>query len=73
MKYRLVGMIFVEVLKRKNEVNVFMKFYRDVRVKGGKLKYRVGDWVWILKYKRKVFDNGYILNWIEEIFVVDVI
>lgn len=36
-----------------------------------KPKFKVGDKVRISKYKRKVFEEGYTLNWSEEIFVID--
>ena len=36
-----------------------------------KPKLKVGDKVRISKYKSKVFDKGYTLNWTEEIFLVD--
>ena len=33
--------------------------------------YKVGDKARISKYRRKVFDKGYTLNWTEEIFLID--
>ena len=36
-----------------------------------KPRFKVGDKVRIIKYKRKVFDKGYTPNWTEEIFLVD--
>ena len=38
-----------------------------------KPKFKVGDKLRILKYKRKVFYKRYTPNWTEEIFVVDTI
>ena len=40
-------------------------------MKPGKPKFSIGDKVRISKFKRKVFDKGYIPNWTEEIFVID--
>ena len=72
-KHRSIGMSPVEASKKKNESSVFLKLCGDLRVKGEKAKYKVGDRVRISKYKRKVFDKGYTPNWTEEIFVVDAI
>ena len=32
-------------------------------------KFKVGDIVWISKYKN-IFANGYVPNWSEEVFVI---
>ena len=72
MKHRSIGMTPVEASKKKNESAVFLKLYGDVKAGfSGKPKFKVGGWVRISKYKRKVFDKGYTPNWTEEIFVVD--
>ena len=36
-----------------------------------KPKFKVGDKVRISKYKRNVFDKGYIPNWTEEVFTIN--
>ena len=36
-----------------------------------KPKFKIGDKVRISKYKRQTFDNGYIPNWTEEVFIID--
>ena len=38
-------------------------------VNHGDPKFKVGDHVWISKYKN-VYAKGYILNWSEEVFVI---
>lgn len=35
-----------------------------------KLKFKISDKVGISKYQRKIFDKGYIVNQVEEIFIV---
>lgn len=59
-------------VKKENEEKVFNNLYGDfIYEKLEKLKFEVGDKVRILKYKRKVFDKGWEINWIEELFVID--
>ena len=72
-KHRSIGMTPVEASKKKNEGSVFLKLYGDMRTKGVRAKFKVGDRVRISKYKRSVFDKGYTPNWTEEIFVVDTV
>ena len=61
----------IEASKKKNENTVYFSLYGDMRQLSSKPKFKVGDKVWISKYKRKVFDKGYTMNWTEEIFLVD--
>ena len=62
----------VEASKKKNEKKVWSNLYGDlIYLKPGKAKFAIGDRVRISKYKRQVFDKGYIPNWTEEIFVID--
>ena len=55
----------------KNESTVFFNLYGDMEQLSSKPKFKVGDKVRISKYKRKIFDKSYPLNWTEEIFLVD--
>ena len=60
-----------ETGKKKNESTVYFNLYGDMEQLPSKPKLKVGDKVRTSKYKSKVFDKGYTLNWTEEIFVVD--
>ena len=60
-----------ETGKKKNESTVYFNLYGDMEQLPSKPKLKVGDKVRISKYKSKVFDKGYTLNWTEEIFLVD--
>ena len=67
-----VKMTPIEASKKENEEKVFVNLYGDlIYWKPKKPKFLIGDKVRISKYKRRVFDKGYIPNWTEEVFVVD--
>ena len=70
-KHRSIKMSPVEASKKKNEDEVFMNLFGDLRQVKIEPKFTVGDHVRITKFKRKVFDKGFTPNWTEEIFVVD--
>ena len=61
----------IEASKKKNESAVCFNLYGDMEQLSSKPRFKVGDKVRISKYKRKVFDKGYTLNWTKEIFLVD--
>ena len=61
-----------EASKKENKKQVFTNLYEDeIYLKPKKPKFSIGDKVGLSKYKRRVFDKGYTLNWTEELFVVD--
>ena len=71
-RHSSIKMTPVEASKKKNESKVWANLYGDlIYLKPGKPKFSIGDKVRISKFKRKVFDKGYIPNWTEEIFVID--
>ena len=43
--------------KKKNESTVYYNLYGDMEQSSSKPKFKVGDKVRIIKYKRKVFDK----------------
>ena len=61
----------VEASKKKNEGTVYFNLYGDMELSSSKPKFKAGDEVRIFKYKRKIFDKGYISNWTEEVFTED--
>lgn len=66
-----IKMTPVEARKKKNENTVYINLYGYMEQLSAKHKFKIGDKVRISKYKRKVFDKGYTLNWTEQIFLVD--
>ena len=70
-KHSSIKMTPVEASKKKNESTVYFNLYGNMKQLSSKPKFKVGDKVGISKYKRKIFDKGYTLNWTEEIFLVD--
>ncbi|PFX15633.1 putative uncharacterized transposon-derived protein F54H12.3 [Stylophora pistillata] len=70
-KHRSTKMTPVEASKKKNEDDVYLNLYGELRASKAKPKFAVGDRVRISKYNRKVFDKGFTPNWTEEIFVMD--
>ena len=70
--HRSVQMSPVAASDIKNKHQVFANLYSDEIYKQVKKpKFRIGDRVRISKYKRKLFDKGFTLNWTEEIFVIN--
>ena len=70
-KHSSIKMTPVETGKKKNESTVYFNLYGDMEQLSSKPKFKVGDKVRISKYKSKVFDKGYTLNWTDEIFLVE--
>ena len=70
-KHSSINMTPIEASKKKNESTMYFNLYGDMEQLSSKPRFKVGDKVRISKYKRKVFDKGYTLNWTEEIFLVD--
>ena len=71
-KHSSIKMTPTEASKKGNEKQVFANLYKDeIFLKPGKPKFSIGDKVRLSKYKRRVFDKGYTLNWTEELFVTD--
>ena len=70
-KHSFLKMTPVQANKKKNESAVYFNLYGDMTQLSSKPNKKVGDKLRIRKYKRKVFDKGYIPNWAEEIFLVD--
>ena len=67
-----VKMAPAEASQNKNERKVFANLYGClIYSKHVPPKFHVGENVRISKYKRKLFDKGFIPNWTEEIFVID--
>ena len=65
-RHSSIKMSPLEASKKDNEKIVYNNLYSGlIYLKPGK----VGEKVRISKYKRKVFDKGYIPNWTEKIFV----
>ena len=50
------------------EDNTYIDFKKEVNNKDPKFK--IGDQVWISKYKN-IFAKGYMPNWFEEVFVIN--
>ena len=70
--HRSVQMSPIAASDVKNTHQVFANLYSDEIYKQDKKpKFRIGDRVRISKYKRKLFDKGFTLNWTEEIFVIN--
>ena len=62
-RHSSIKMTPVEASKKKNESKVWANLYGDlIYLKPGKPKFSIGDKVRISKFKRKVFDKGYIPN-----------
>ena len=70
-KHSSIKMTPIEGSKKKNEGIVYFNFYGDMEQLSSEPKFKIGDKVRISKYKRKVFDKGYTLNWTEEVFTID--
>ena len=70
-KHSSIKMTPIEASKKKNESTVYFNLYDDVEQLSSKPKFKIGDKVRISKYKRKVFDKDYTVNWTEEIFLTD--
>ena len=67
-----IKMTPTEASKKENEKQVLTNLYEvEIYLKPKKPKFSIGDKVRLSKYKRRVFDKGYTLNWTEEVFVVD--
>ena len=50
---------------------MYFNLYGDMEQLSSKPKFKISDKVRISKYKRQTFDNGYIPNWTEEVFIID--
>ena len=61
----------IEASKKKNESTLYFNLHGDMEQLSSKPKFKVGNKVRIIKYKRKVFDKGYTPNWTEEISLID--
>ena len=59
-----------EASKDINRGKVYFNIIRKQNKSRTSIKYKKGDTVRIIKYKRH-FEKGYTLNWIEEIFIID--
>jgi len=67
--HRTIKMKPVDVNK-SNENQVWNNIYFSEKINSRKGKFKEGDLVRINKYKRKLFDKGYLPAWTEEIFRV---
>ena len=70
-RHSSIKMTPVEASNKRNEGTVYFNLYGDTETLKQKPKFKIGDKVRISKYKRKLFDKGYTINWSEELFIVD--
>ena len=61
----------IQARQPKNYGAAYFNLYGDLESPARVMDVKVGDRVWISKYKRKTFDKGFTPNWTEEVFIVD--
>ena len=70
-KHSNIKMAPTKESKKENQGTVYFDLYGEMEQLSSKPKFKVGNKVYIVKYKRKVFDKGYRPSWSEDILTVD--